>query len=104
MLIVFLSSEKIIHFEFFNRERNRRRGYTSYNSEKFIKTLDEFIDKVKFGNKIIFHYDNVSIHKNQQVLNHLKNHKITRSPHPPYSPDISPCDYFLFSKERESCY
>ena len=25
-------------------------------------------------------------------------------PHPPYSPDLAPCDFFLFSKLRDCCY
>ena len=48
------------------------------------------------GKRILLHYDNASIHKNPQVLNHLKNRNIKLIPHPPYSPDISPCDFFLF--------
>jgi len=31
-----------------------------------------------------------------------KKEKIVKLPHPPYSPDLSPCDFFLFPKLKKS--
>lgn len=31
----------------------------------------------------------------------ISNNKILRIPHPPYTPDIAPCDFWLFGKLKE---
>ena len=40
--------------------------------------------------------DNTKPHKVSKVKNFLENLDITGVLHPPYSPDLSPCDYWLF--------
>ena len=39
---------------------------------------------------------NASSHKAAIVREYLKQEKIVELPHPPYSPDLAPCDFFLF--------
>lgn len=41
----------------------------------------------------IFHFDNARPHL---IDDYLKKKKITKLPHPPYSPDLAPSDFFLF--------
>jgi histone-lysine N-methyltransferase SETMAR len=43
----------------------------------------------------IIHYDNAKIHTCSKTCEFLSGSILERLPHPPYSPDISPCDYFL---------
>jgi histone-lysine N-methyltransferase SETMAR len=40
--------------------------------------------------------DNSMRHNGHQVVDELRRLKILRAPHPPYSPDISPCDFWMF--------
>lgn len=40
-------------------------------------------------------HDGASIHSAQEVKNFLKQEGVNLMPHPPYSPDLSPCDYWL---------
>jgi histone-lysine N-methyltransferase SETMAR len=40
-------------------------------------------------------HDNAPAHDNQDVLSYLKKEGLNLLPHPPYSPDLSPCDYWL---------
>ena len=49
------------------------------------------------GRLIRFHDDNAPPHRCQSVLDFLEN-QVVRVPHPPYSPDLAPCDFWLFSK------
>jgi hypothetical protein len=44
------------------------------------------------------HHDNASSHTSFAVREFLAQHNITTFPHPPYSPDLAPCDFFLFPK------
>ena len=41
-------------------------------------------------------HDNAAAHKCALVQDFLKEEHVTQLPHPPYSPDLSPCDFFLF--------
>ena len=41
-------------------------------------------------------YDNVPAHKCVLVQDFLKEEKVVQLSHPPYSPNLSPCDFFLF--------
>ena len=43
-------------------------------------------------------HDNAPAHTSAIVTAFLKKEKVTVLPHPPYSPDIAPCDFFLFPK------
>ena len=44
------------------------------------------------------HQLNAPPHKTKKVKEFLKKKRISLINHPPYSPDLSPCDYFLFPK------
>jgi len=41
-------------------------------------------------------HDNARPHNSRAVLNYLREQQIGLMPHPPYSPDLAPCDYWLF--------
>ena len=43
-------------------------------------------------------HDNAPAHKARIVTDFLELEKVTVLPYPPYSPDLAPCDYFLFPK------
>lgn len=40
-------------------------------------------------------HDNARPHENKDVLNYLKDQGLALLPHPPYSPDLAPCDYWI---------
>ena len=43
-------------------------------------------------------HDNASSHKTKQIAAYIKDIGMQTLNHPPYSPDLSPCDFWLFSK------
>jgi hypothetical protein len=53
------------------------------------------------------HINNSICHKRSNVVSKFDKHHIARLPHSPYSPDLSPCDFWLFGmlkgilKDRE---
>lgn len=47
--------------------------------------------------KLIFQHDNARPHVAKPVKNYLENVGWEVLPHPPYSPDIAPSDYYLFN-------
>ena len=55
-----------------------------------------------------FHQDNAPVHNSILVTDYLSKMGIKTVPHPPYSPDLAPCDFWLFPKLKENlrgcCY
>ena len=45
-----------------------------------------------------FHQDNAPVHKSILVTDYLTKMGIKTVPHPPYYPDLAPCDFWLFPK------
>ena len=46
-------------------------------------------------------HDNASSHKCEVVKSFLASEKVKVLNHPPYSPDLSPCDFFLFLRLKK---
>lgn len=46
-------------------------------------------------------HDNAPSHTSELVKQFLKSENVTVLPHPPYSPDLAPCDFFLFPKIKK---
>ena len=51
-----------------------------------------------------FHLDNVPVHISILVTDYLTKMGIKTAPHPYYSPDLAPCDFWLFPKLRGCRY
>ena len=49
-----------------------------------------------------FHQDNTPVHNSIIVTDYLTKMGIKTDPHPPYNPDLAPCDFFFFPKLRGS--
>jgi hypothetical protein len=46
--------------------------------------------------KLIVHADNARPHTAKKVDQFFRDHGLLRAAHPPYSPDLAPCDFYLF--------
>ena len=51
-----------------------------------------------------FQQDNAPVHNSILVTDYLTKMDIKTVPQPPYSPDLIPCDFWLFPKLRGCCY
>ena len=51
-----------------------------------------------------FHQNNTPVHKSMLVTNYLTKTGIKRVPQPPYSPELAPCNFWLFPKLRGCPY
>lgn len=61
--------------------------------------LPEVIGELRKTNRnrrVILHHDNASSHTAGQTIEYLKAKNVELMSHCPYSPDLSPCDFFLF--------
>ena len=51
--------------------------------------------------KIWLHIDNASVHNSNMTKEKIQNTCFKRAPHPPFSPDVAPSDFFLFGYVKE---
>jgi histone-lysine N-methyltransferase SETMAR len=96
MLIVFFDLEGIVRSEIVP-------GGTTVNSAYYKGVLERLRNDVhrkrpqKWANGFVLHHDNATCHTSL-LIHQLSDKKITACPHPPYSPDLAPYDFWLFPK------
>ena len=69
-----------------------------------LKKVKEFYNKKRPSNGwsgVHLLHDNASSHKCGVVMSFLASEKVKVLNHPPYSPDLSPCDFFLFPRLKK---
>ena len=69
------------------------------NKEYYVEVLREF--RKRFLGKRHFHQDNTPVHNSILVTYDLTKMGIKTVPHPPYSLDLAPCDFWLFLRLKE---
>jgi len=96
MFIIFYYSKEIVHKAFVPPEQ-------TVNQTFYLQVLERLRNRVvrvrrEIANTWFLHHDNAPSHTSFAVREFLAPHNITTLPHPPYSPDLAPCDFFLFPK------
>jgi len=96
MLIVFFDAKGVVHKEFVPQEQ-------TINATYYVEVLDRLRKRVVRCRKEIvatwqLHHDNTLSHTALRVREFLAKHSIATLPQPPYSPDLSPADFFLFPR------
>ena len=81
----------------------------SINSEYFVNNvlvpLEQNVkasDAKKHHKVFYVHFGNARAHTAKYANEHLSKFCLTLLPHPPYSPDLSPCDFGLFGTVKDS--
>lgn len=95
----FFDTRGIVHHEFVPP------GQT-VNGQFYVEVLKRLKVKKVFrvrpdlarNNSRILHHDNVPAHTSLRVHEFLAKNSITLMEHPPYSPNLAPCNFFLFPK------
>ena len=70
------------------------------NKEYYVEVLREFRKRSRLfkSGQWHFHQNNAPVHNSILVTDYLSKMEIKTVPHPPYSPDLAPCDLCLFPK------
>lgn len=100
MLIVFFDIKGVVHREFVPSDR-------TVNSEFYCDVLRRLREDVRRkrpelwrNRNWLLHHDNAPAHASLRTTQFLANNKMPVVPHPPYSPDLAPCDFALFPKMK----
>jgi histone-lysine N-methyltransferase SETMAR len=68
---------------------------SNYYLNFVIKPLIRSLKRKYRGEKIFLHFDNSRVHKKKIVTDFITDKGLNILSHPPYSPDISICDFFF---------
>jgi len=96
MIIVFFDSRGIVHKEFV--PPGQTVNHTFYKD--VLERLRKWVQRVRtdIADDWVLHHDNAPAHTWLSVREFLAKKNIPVLPHPPYSPDLAPCDFYLFPK------
>ena len=107
------SSHKLLMIPFFYSTGNIYMVPTgqTVNKEYYVEVLREFSKRYlrkrptlfKLG-QWHFHRDNAPVHNSILVTDYLTKMGVKKVSHPPYSPDLAPCDFWLLPKLRGCRY
>lgn len=96
MASVFWDAHGILFIDYLEKGR-------TINSDYYIALLERLKDEIAkkrphmAKKKVRFHQDNAPCHKSMKTMAKLHELGYELLPHPPYSPDLAPSDYFLFA-------
>ncbi|UYV77291.1 hypothetical protein LAZ67_15000367 [Cordylochernes scorpioides] len=97
-LVVFFDYQGLVYYEFI------KEGVT-INKQAFKEILVRLRDAIRRKINQLFKskqweflHDNAPTHRAIIVQDYLTKHSVSVLPHPPYSPDIAPCDFFFIPK------
>lgn len=100
MLIIFFDIRGIVHKEFVPP------GQT-VNGKFYCEVLRRLRENVRRKRPELWkkkdwlvHHDNAPAHTSLVVREFLAKNNMATVPHPPYSPDLAPCDFYLFPKMK----
>jgi len=98
LLICFFDSEGIVHTEFVPQGHTVNQFYYREILERFRKRVVHVRPSIA-DNWMLLH-DNVPCHTAISVIEFLAKKCISVVPQPPYSADLSPCEFFVFPKPK----
>ncbi|UYV72414.1 hypothetical protein LAZ67_9003006 [Cordylochernes scorpioides] len=98
LLTVFFDCRGVVHHEFLPQGR-------TVNKEYYLQVMCNLSEAIRqkhpdlWKNKNwLLHHDNAPAHTLLLVRDFLAKNNTLMMPQPPYSPDLAPCDFFLFPK------
>jgi len=98
MLICFFDSQRIVHTEFVPQGQTVNHFYYCEVLERLRKRVVHV--RPSIGNNWMLHHDNAPCHMVITVIEFLAKKGIPVVPQPPYSPDLSPCDFSFVPKTK----
>ena len=102
MMIPFFDSMDIIYIHWVPTGITVNKEYYIEVLREFRKTFRRKRPELFESGQWHFHQDNAPVHKSILVTDYLTQMGIKTVPHPPYSPDLAPCDFWLFPKLKKN--
>jgi len=100
MLITFFDIKGIVHKEFLPRGQTVNSGFYCEVLRRLLEKERRHRPQPWRQQTWLLHHDNAPAHIAVLTQQFLAANKIPVIPHPLYSPDLAPCDFFLFPKMK----
>jgi len=100
VLVCFFDSMGIVHKEWVPAGQTINQYYYKDILERLRKR--DIRVRPNIATNWILHHENAPAHAAFSVAQFLTSKGITMMPHPPYSPDLVPCDFILFQKAKSA--
>lgn len=100
MLIVFFDNKGLVHHEFVPQGQTVNQHFYKEVLSRLIARIRRSRRDLWENNRWILHHDNAPAHNALSIRQFLAEKQITTLEHPPYSPDLAPCDFWLFPKVK----
>ncbi|KAJ4445099.1 hypothetical protein ANN_06898 [Periplaneta americana] len=98
MLTVFFDVRGIVHHEYAPEGQTVTKEYYHDVLQRLRDAVQRKRPDMWTANNWHLHHDNAPAHSSQLIHTFLAKHGITTVRQPPYSPDLAPCDFWLFPK------
>jgi len=98
MLITFFDVKGIVHMEFLPQGQTINQHVYKDILKRLLRAVREKRQDLWQTKSWLLHHDNAPAHNALSVRQFLAEKNITVLEQPPYSPDLAPCDFFLFPK------
>ena len=98
MPIILFDHQEMVHNEFVPQGQTVNQHFYKEVLTRFVNKICEKRRASWAGKTWILHHDNALSHTVLSVKHFLVSKEITTLHHPPHSPDLAPCNFFLFPK------
>ena len=98
MLIVFFDIQGIVHFEFLPQGQTVNQTVYKEILRCLVRSVRDKRRTLWEAHAWTLHRNNAPAHTALSIRQFLAERNIATLKHPPYSPDLAPCDFFLFPK------
>jgi len=97
MLTVFFD-RGVVHYEFLAPGQTVNKEYYLNVVQRLRETIRKKRPELWADNSWFLHHDNAPSHTALILRDHFVKNSTRIVPQPPYSPDLAPCDFWLFPK------
>ncbi|UYV65278.1 hypothetical protein LAZ67_3003783 [Cordylochernes scorpioides] len=98
LLTVFFDCRGVVHHEFLPQGRTVNKEYYLQVMRNLREAIRQKRPDLWKNKNWLLHHDNAPAHTSLLVRDFLAKNNTLMMPQPPYSPDLAPCDLFLFPK------
>ncbi|UYV83543.1 TTC21B [Cordylochernes scorpioides] len=98
LLTVFFDCRGVVHHEFLPQGRTVNKEYYLQVMRNLREAIRQKRPELWKNKNWLLHHDNAPAHTSLLVRDLLAKNNTLMMPQPPYSPDLAPCDFFLFPK------
>ena len=92
----FFDASGVVHHEYLPEGSTVNQIYYNEVLKRLRDAIRRIRPELRSSGDWFFHHDNAPAHSALRTREFLAKHSITVLSHPPYPPDLAPCDFFLF--------